>query len=72
MQEPTVAADNEKTMLAFADWLHGYVSAVLPEEKCTACVAAVHRRSRSANQSCCGAPAQTHVEENRTRSVAAN
>ena len=37
----TVAADNEKTMLAFADWLHVYVSAVLPKEKCSACVSAV-------------------------------
>ncbi len=41
MKELTVAADNEKTMLAFADWFHGYVSAVLPEEERTTCVSAV-------------------------------
>jgi hypothetical protein len=41
MKELTVAADNEKTILAFADWLHGYVAALLSEEKYTACVSAV-------------------------------
>ena len=41
MKKLTVAADNEKKMLAFADWLHGYICAGFTEENYAASISVV-------------------------------